>query len=141
MIIFLRRIPGNTKKHEIIDFVSPALKGGLFQKSGHIEQVKILVLKNTQTNALEFHGLVTIDPDVAAERIIKKLNRKYFKDKPIAVREFYYRSWHNDHRINMHERNEELINKRKIDRRRARLEVVEDISSQFSEDRKFHRSL
>lgn len=141
MIIFLRRIPGNTKKHEIIDFINPILKGGLFQKSGHIEQIKILVLKNTQNNILEFHGLVTIDSEQVGKRIIKKLNRKYFKDKPIAVREYHHRTWHNDPRINMHEQNEELVNRRRSDRRRARLEVVEDVPTQFSSNQNFHRTL
>lgn len=141
MIVFLRRIPANTKKHEIIDFIEPVIKGGLFKKSGRIEDITIMVLKDTQTNALEFHGLVEIDSDAAAERVIKKLNRKVFNGKNIAVREYYQRSWHNDKRQNAHQWNDELVNKRKGDRRRARLEVVNDISDQFSSNKTFHRNL
>lgn len=141
MIIFLGRIPANTRKHEITDHITPALKGGLFQKSGRIENIKILVLKDKNTNTLEYHGLVTIDPDAAAKRVIKKLNRKVFKGKHIAVREYHLRSWHNDPRLNMHEYNEELINKRNGDRRRSRIEEDEDISGNFSSNEVFHRNL
>ena len=141
MIVFLRRIPANTKKHEISDYLEPILKGGLLQKSGRIENIKILVMKDTQTNALEFHGLVKIDLESAAQRVIKKLNRKVFKGKNIAVREYFYRTWHNDPRMNMHEWNEELANKRKGDRRRTRLEVEADLTNSFTTNENFHRSL
>ena len=141
MIIFLGRIPANTRKHEVTDFIEPALKGGFFQKSGRIEHIKILVLKDKNTNTLEYHGLVTIDPDDAAKRVIKKLNRKVFKGKHIAVREYQLRAWHNDPRINMREYNEELMNKRKGDRRRSRIEEDEDISDKFSSNEVFHRNL
>ena len=141
MIIFLGRIPANTRKHEVTDFIEPALKGGFFQKSGRIEHIKILVLEDTQAKTIEYHGLVTIDSDAAAKRVIKKLNRKAFKGKHIAVREYHHRLWHNDPRINMHEWNEELVNKRKTDRRRSRIEEDADISDKFSSNDSFHRNL
>ena len=131
MIVFLRRIPADTRKHEISAFVGPFLKGGgMLQKSGRIEDVKILVIRDTHTNTMEYHGLVTIDSDAVARRVIKKLNRKAFKGKHIAVREYFYRSWHDDPRVNMHEWNEELANKRDGDRRRPRLEPVSE-STEF----------
>lgn len=134
MIIILRRIPQNTKESEIIEFISPVLKGGLLKKTGHIENVKILVLKDNQRGTIEYHGLVTIDPDSAANRVIKKLNRKLFKNRIIMVREYFYRSWHNDPRVNMHQWNEELDDKRKKNRRRARLEVITEESVKFGSE-------
>ena len=141
MIVFLRRIPSNTRKQDIIDFIAPVLKGGLLQKSGRIEDIQTLVFKDTQTNITECHCLVTIDSDVVANRVIKKLNRKAFKGKHIAVREYFYRSWHNDPRINMHEMNEELTNKRQGNRRLSRLEVASEVSVEFSSFKDFHRTL
>lgn len=117
MIVFFRRIPEQTNSQDIIDLVEPIVTGRIYQKSGYIEDIKFLTLKDTQTKALEFHALVSIDSDIAAERVIKKLNRKLFNGKHIAVREYHYRNWHNDPRINMHEWNEELANKRKLERR------------------------
>ncbi len=141
MIVFLRRIPANTRKRDIVDFITPVLKGGFLQKSGRIEDIKTLVYKDTRTKIMEYHCLVTIDSDAVANRVIKKLNRKAFKGKHISVREYFHRSWHNDPRINMHEMNEELTNKRQGDRRRPRLEAVDDVSVQFSSSKDFHRTL
>jgi RNA recognition motif-containing protein len=141
MIVMLRRIPANTKKHDVFDFIEPALKGGLLKKSGRIEDINILIFKDTQTMVMEYHCLVTIDSNAVAYRVIKKLNRKPFKGKRITVREYFPRSWHNDPRINQHEWNEELVDKRQADRRRPKLEVVEDISDKFSSSKGFHRTL
>jgi len=142
MILILRRIPENTKKHEIIDFLAPVLKGSLLKKEGRIESVKILILKDVVNDSIEYHGLVTIDSDAAAKRVIKQLNRKPFKNKNIAVREYFFRSWHNDPRINMGQWNEELENKRQGNRRRTRLEVItEEESIKFSSKRSDHRML
>jgi len=133
MLILLRRIPQNTNEQDIIDFLEPALKGGLFKKTGHIESIQILVLKDTQRKTIEFHGLVSIDSEAAANRVIKDLNKTTFKNKPILVREYFHRSWHNDPRINMRQWNEELVDKRKSSRRRPRLEVVTKESLTFSD--------
>jgi hypothetical protein len=141
MIVFLRRIPANTRKRDVVEFIGPALKGGVLQKSGRIEDIKILVFKDTQTKAMEYHCLVTIDSDTVANRVIKKLNRKTFKGKHIAVREYFHRSWHNDPRINMGQSNEERMNKRQGGRRQQRLEVVTDMSDVFSSSKSFHRIL
>ncbi len=121
MIIFLRRINASTNKSQIIGFIEPNLNGGFFHKSGKIQNVKIMILKDAQNNNLEYHGLVTINSDAVAKRIIKKLNRKVLNGKAIMVREFQFRSWQNDPRINMHELNEEIFDKRKGSRRRIGL--------------------
>ena len=141
MIIILRRIPENTKKSELIEFISPALKGGILKKTGHIEYIKILTLKDTQRNTIEYHGLVTIDSDAAAKRAIKQLNRKPFKNRNITVREYFYRSWHNDPRVNMGQWNDELKEKRKGNRRRPRLEIVTEESIKFSSKQEDHHKL
>lgn len=140
MIIFLGRIPKETVKYEIIDFIRPALVAKMFQKPGQIENVKILGLLNTLTNKSEFHSLVSIEPDVAGTRVIKKLNRKFFKSKHIAVREYIHRSWHNDRRIKLHGWNEELMDKRQSSRRRSTLEEIKNFSTKFSNDNMYHRS-
>ncbi len=132
MVIILRRIPENTQDQEIIDFLESILKGKIFQKAGSIESISILALKDTQKNTLEYHGLITINSEAAAKRAIKQRNKKRFKNKPIIVREYFHRSWHNDQRVNMRQWNEELDNKRKRSRRRAKLEVITKESLSFS---------
>ncbi len=133
MILILRRIAKNASNQEIIDFLEPALKGSFFKKTGQIESINRLILKDNRRETIEYHALVTIDSDTAAKRAIQKLHRKPFKNRLIIVREYFYRSWHNDPRVNMHQWNEELADKRKGSRRRRRLEVVNEESIKFSQ--------
>ncbi len=138
MIIFLRRIPANTKKQDIIDFINPLLKGNIFQKKGHIENIKILVLRGDETHAVEYHGLVTIDSDAVAKRIIK-LNKKIIRGKHITVREYHHRLWQNDPRDNINKKNKKIVNTRQGNRRRSRLYKRADISIEFNGIESFQR--
>jgi len=138
MIIFLRRIPANTKKQDIIDFINPLLKGSIFQKKGHIENIKILVLRDDETHAVEYHGLVTIDSDAVAKRIIK-LNKKIIRGKHITVREYHHRLWQNDPRINIDKINKKILNARQSNRRRSRLVKRGDVSVEFNSIEIFKR--
>lgn len=140
MIIFLRNIPAHTRQSDIIAFVKPALKVSFIYKKGIIENIKVLQLKDSRTNISGFHGLVTIQPDVAASRVIKRLNRKKFLNKYIAVREYYLRDWHNDSRINYDLQSSFKPEKRLAGRRRSSIEVVEEKASTFSSNEVFHRS-
>jgi hypothetical protein len=132
MVIFLRRIPAETKKEDIFEFIEPVLKGGLFKKSGYITHINILILRDTVINKNEHHALVTVEPDSVAKRVIEKLNRKPIRGKHIALHEYVYRLWHNDprtHRKRWSSRHEE---RRQSDRRRgSKLEVVKTIDMEL----------
>lgn len=121
MIIILKRIPEITKKRDIAEFLKPALKGKFFQKTGAIESIKIVLLQDSRTNEFEYHGLVSLDSDEVTVRVIKKLNRKIFLDKYIAISEYHSRSWENDPRISSHGWDGQGESKRKGDRRRENL--------------------
>lgn len=140
MIIFLRKIPADTKLSDIADFVAPALKGGWFRKAGKIVKIDILPLHDIRLNSMEFHGLVTVEPDAAGFRAIRLLKGKRFKDKLIIVRQYFQRSWQNDPRQNDKPIDADIIEKRKADRRRGRdLEVIKDLSERFSSSGDFAR--
>ena len=121
MTIILKRIPEQTKKRDIAELFEPALKGKFFQKSGVIESIKILVLQDSQTKELEYHGLVSFDSDEVASRVTKKFNRKFFLGKYIAISEYHRRSWENDPRISSYGWDGEGESRRKKDRRRESL--------------------
>lgn len=121
MIIILKRIPENTKNADIIEYLRPVIKGKIFQKTGVIKQVRIKALKDPQTHIIEIYGLVVIDSDEVANRVIKKLNRKVFKGKNIAVSEFHIRSWQIDRRILQDLPDKDFKSKRVVDRRRFSL--------------------
>ena len=122
MIIILKNIPGHTENHQVEDFVSPAIKGGLLRKSGAIDKIEIHVQKDTVRHTVEYHALVTITPDSVAIKAIEKLNKKRINGRHILVTEYHIRTWHNDPRINR-EPHEQAVDQRKGDRRRRNLET------------------
>ncbi len=134
MILFLRNIPSTTRYDDIFRFVEPGLKGGLLRKSGRIERVQMLVIKDTNKKSLEFHGLVRVEPDTIGERAIAKLSRKPFLGQAIEVREYRHRSWHNDRRVYKLPNNYVLLCERRSDRRRRDVEkqiVDPDLNGKF----------
>ncbi len=141
MIIILMYIPANTGNQAIKDFIEPAIKGGLLRKSGEIEKISILALKNIITDKMEYHGLVTIMPDAVANRVIKKLSKKHLNGRRVVLREFQIRSWHNDPRISRKDLTQRIRNKRHSDRRHRCMEVKlkaeQDDSMLFSVETRF----
>ena len=135
MIIILVRIQAITTKQDIDELLSPVLKGGLFQKSGYIKRIKILILRDGINNSIEYHGIVAVDSDVAGKRAIKKLNRKAFKGKHIEVREYHLRTRHNDPRIHGLDVNKKLVN-----RRRKELKEAVHASITYIGIESFHRN-
>jgi len=130
MILFIRKIPANTKLNEIVAFVEPAVKGGLFRKGGVIKGAKILALRDMRLNTVEFHGLVNVEPDKEAQRVLKKLKGKRFKGKFVVIRQYYQRDWHNDKRHNRQDvADAGMMEQRITDRRRGKdLEIIEDLN-------------
>lgn len=141
MIIFFRRIPADTQPHEIAHFLEPVLQGKIFQKDGFIEHIKIMISTQPQKEKPNYHCLVSINPDSAAKRVIIKLNRKVFKGRHIVIREYEHRLWQNDPRVNMHEWNEELSNKRKGERRKTHLIEASSVPLSFDWENKYRRDL
>jgi len=99
MLIFLVRIQNNTTKRDIVDFISPALKGGLFAPNGVLENIEIMALRDRRTNSIEHYAIVQVKPDKASLRVIHQLNRKKLKGRPINVRQFNIRNRKNDPRL------------------------------------------
>lgn len=140
MLVFLQRIPPDTARHDIVEFLDPVLKGGLFLRKGIVEKIEIMILRDSEDKFLECHGLVRIEPEAAAQRVIKKLNRKPINGKHIAVREFHLRNWHNDPRLRKSRIKIHLKDKRKKDRRRPDLKLEEkEAPISITGEKKFHR--
>ncbi len=140
MIIILRKIPPETMYEDILAFVEPALKAKWFSKEGYIEEVKILIINDNDRETVEHHGLIRINPDSSAQKAIKLLNRKSILGKRIAVREYQYRSWHNDPRGNLNKRLGKILHRRKGSRRRPNLESILANATTFTSDKSFHRT-
>lgn len=125
MIIILKRVSAKTKKHDVVDFLYPEVKGSWFSKRGKIQSILVLTQRNTQTRAVQHHILADIVPDAVAERVIKKLNRKMMIGTYIAVCEYKVRNWHNDPRCNHdYAKAFKRINDKRIAERRGQYEEV-----------------
>lgn len=98
MIIFLRRIHQDITLGEILDFLEPAVKGGIFERKGEVVNIKLLEVKNLQGQVVECHAVVHVKPDHVASRVIERLHGHMLRGKRIALHEYVVRSWKNDRR-------------------------------------------
>jgi hypothetical protein len=123
MIVFLRNIPNDTHRQEIIDFVMPAVRGGLFRPKGKIASIDILAVKDPATELTEYHCLVHVLPDEVGLRVIRRLHGQQFKGKRITVREYVVRSWRNDRRDPTRPPPPGIVDRRKSPTRRENLKI------------------
>lgn len=126
MILILKRISYSTLVPDIESFISPALKGGLFAKSGNLVKISIQMLTAANLDQAEFNALIRVEPDAVAKRIIKQLNRKQLNGKPINISEYSLRLRGNDRRDSGHR---QANDRRRKDRRRVDLQLT-DITDQ-----------
>ena len=137
MIVILKNISANTRKQDIKNFITPVVKGGWFEKKGKILGISILSQRNLRTRMISQHGLVNIEPNDVAERVIKKLNKKLLVGKYIAVAEYKKRDPKNDPRL----RNPNVdarIRDRRVCDRRDQYEILTD-EGEFRARKNFHR--
>lgn len=126
MILILKRISPSTLVRDLENFIAPALKGGLFAKSGHLESITIHMLKEAGTHITEYNALIRVEPNAVGKRVIKLLNRKRLNGKPINIAEYHFRHRDNDRRQNRYRK---LNSRRLQDRRRLGL-GISDITDQ-----------
>lgn len=140
MILFIRKIPAETRYNDIAEFVEPALKGSLLRRAGFISKIEIIGYRDIQLNSLEFHALVTIEPERVGFRAIKALKGKRLRNKLVLVRQYFERDWHNDPRQGFDPPPPGIAERRVADRRRGKnLERITDISNYFSNAGDFAR--
>ena len=100
------------------EHLHPHLPGGFLKKTGRIVSITIQLHKIGEKK--EYHALVCIEPDVVAQRIIKRLNRKPLGGKRINIAEVHVRHFSNDRRQG---RYRPAHDRRKADRRRKGIEI------------------
>ena len=134
MHILLPNIPASTSFRELSSFIEYALKKDLFnpfRSTGHIEDIEIMVLKDNNINLLEYHALINIEPNAAAKRLIKSIRMRFLKGKKVIARRYYPRDWHNDKRLPSENTLANKNNRRKTDRRRYDIEILNDMDKSF----------
>jgi RNA recognition motif-containing protein len=142
MKIFVRRIPRDTTKKELIDFVlGPFVKKSwLSFKAVNPDLLACQIIKVTDqdTGVVEYHGILRVSPDDAAEKMIRRLNGQPLKQIKVAVRRYFDRA-PSDQR--WHEMTPEEF--RNIENRRRRnvlVEEVHEIDLSFKGRKEFNRT-
>ena len=142
MRVFFRNIPADTHPKELSRYIKPSLDNGifnLFKTPGTITKINIFAQMDPELNVVRHHGLVTIEPESAAKRTIKRLYRTPFKGRIIIIREFFSRYRQNDRRNHSPKKVTLLNNRRLTDRRQHILERVKDFGISFSDRPQFAR--
>jgi len=123
MIVIFKDIPKLSSRWQLERLIRANLTGGLFSKSGTLKQLKILQNEDLKCHAQEYHAIAWVDPDVAAERLIKRLNGKSHLGTLLQVSEYTIRHWDNDRRLRLNS-DVSRPDKRLCDRRRKGLELA-----------------
>jgi hypothetical protein len=90
MVIIIPRITDSTQRPDLRDFVETVLaKWFQLPFSAHPRIVSYRILSVTDRQGVTLrHGLVTVTPDDAAARVIRKLNGKSLKGKRVGVKRY-----------------------------------------------------
>lgn len=128
--LFVRRIPTHSSKKDLREFVERSIPWFWRMRIGkgvHVVKTNVLTITDAYTRSMECHGLITIEPDAIADKLIARLNLKHFNGKRVLVRRYYIRDPKNDRRRDNRTRNLEG-NHRLRDRRRDRIEIIDEDS-------------
>ncbi|WP_125468800.1 hypothetical protein [Methylomagnum ishizawai] len=85
--------------------------------------IKIMALLDAETRLAEYHGLVELESELAADGVVKRLNLRVFGGRRVLVRRYRERSPVNDRRHGQSPATARLFHDRRAgDRRRRCLE-------------------
>jgi RNA recognition motif-containing protein len=131
MILFVRNIPENAKTKDLKEFVEPALAPRFFflPKRGRVLKAEIMALQNIHNKLIEHHGLVFLDSKPALHFALNNLRGKRFKNRPLQIREYKFRSKKNDRR-RFANTNGMFEDQRLHDRRRgSSMQIIETLAT------------
>lgn len=101
VMLFLRGLPQDLTSRELKSYVQAAVRDPnprAFAFTAAVGNCSILRLTDRTTGASELHGLVEVQPAMAAMRAIEELNGKELKGVAIEVRRYHHRSLLRDRR-------------------------------------------
>ena len=146
MIVFVRRIPADLTRRElealVAEIITPRFAWLPFGVKGEIVKCEIIRIREKDTGAMERHGLVTIRPDEAALKVIKRLNHTRINGKLVEVREYKVRAYQRDRRRTEEgpQTEEQQEDRRQRDRRRRNLEIQTEKGPRVEGLVDFHRT-
>jgi len=140
--IFLRGLPHETSSAALREFAEAILKRKWYQLFGPRIKIKdcvVLMVKDLETQTIEFHGLIEVRPYASGVKAVKRLNGKRFLKKPIKARKWYERVAANDRRAFFEITEVGPAEDRRNKERRRQVVVEIYKPAQFRGMRQFHR--
>lgn len=123
MIIFIRSIGMEATHIDILDFIESGITAPELEGSDFIGDVEIMQLKDSMTNKFGFHGLIAVEPDNLATKVIDTLNNTNLLERLVTLREYVQRDKKNDPRLKY--RPTAAVNEKRLsDRRRSDLDEL-----------------
>ncbi len=126
MLVFIRLIPESVTRQDLQLYVEQALRAPwsrLFGQRGTVKSLEILKLTDEDSQAIEFHALVDIEPPKSARLAIRRLNRTPLLGRRMTVRKYYTRTSFRDRRGQRPDQGPLSIQDRRVhDRRRPHLQ-------------------
>ncbi|MGR8981341.1 MAG: hypothetical protein ACU84H_14785 [Gammaproteobacteria bacterium] len=118
MVIFLKNLPADIKKYEIVSFLNQAYTAcRLSTPKVAIRDIEILTAPDVDVDSSEKYAIVKVFPIETGKKILRWLDGRSFKQKPIDAHEFVYRSAGKDPRKNASRVAKDLIERRSFERR------------------------
>jgi RNA recognition motif-containing protein len=121
MLLFIGRLPPNFRRQQLYNFVKRGIRNkgllGLLQKTAKFD-CKIMMMRDKDTQELEYFAVVSGLSSETARKAIKNLNHVQFNGKVVGVRVYRVRSWTNDRRrLRLHTKPDPTKEQRLRDRR------------------------
>jgi hypothetical protein len=121
VFVIIKNLKKSIKIEDLHEFVRPAMKKGLFSKSGSIESIKIIRIVDGRGRIIERHGILRVSQGYKKQAI--KSIRGLLPDKEHLVDEYVIRHWSNDRRTHHQALVAYPNDRRKGDRRRSGLRL------------------
>ncbi len=143
MKLFIRGLPDGTAPADLRQFAEQLLAPAWyrpFAPKAAVKSCTVLKIRDLDANTVEFHGLLEVQPAMAALQAVKTLDGKRFHGRSIAVRKWQIRSELNDPRKRSGTAEEgPAAERRRGDRRRTKLLIETYTPPQFEAVKSFHR--
>ncbi|MEW8013221.1 MAG: hypothetical protein AB2807_00050 [Candidatus Sedimenticola endophacoides] len=128
MWIFISRLPKETSRKDVVQFINRALTPGWLMlpltSRARLTQCEMMQIVDRDTGQAELHGLAKIEPGKMVPGIIERLNGAHLKGRRLDVHQYRHRSPNKDPRTpGWRARRDGGTERRGSDRRRPRLNI------------------
>ncbi|MGD8590063.1 MAG: hypothetical protein PVG22_14650 [Chromatiales bacterium] len=123
MLLLIKHIPGYITKKELTTFIrsTRSMVWRLFPVFGgfSLEKCQILRIEDKQKQTVEYHCLVSVEPEKSCQVLLKKLNGALMFGRPVEVKPYAKRSPYKDRRRSHADLELLKVERRRNDRRRT----------------------